>query len=58
MSVDSKVQLAAALSRSVNAFVVALYPLLQYKVVVVGTKQGGGTTPPSNTLNFVTPAAG
>lgn len=35
-----------------------LTPATQYEVVVVGTKPDGTTTPPSNTLAFVTPAAG
>ncbi|KAL4448135.1 hypothetical protein ABPG75_005354 [Micractinium tetrahymenae] len=45
-------------SRTPVADFTNLSPATQYKVLVVGTTQGGGTTPPSNTLNFVTPAAG
>ena len=39
-------------------FIVPHPPPLQYDVVVVGILSTGGTTPPSNTLSFVTPAAG
>ncbi|KAL4434282.1 hypothetical protein ABPG75_000723 [Micractinium tetrahymenae] len=35
-----------------------LKPATPYQVSVVGSKAGGGTTPTSNTLTFVTPAAG
>lgn len=35
-----------------------LAPATQYEVVVVGALSTGGSTPPSNTLTFVTPAAG
>jgi len=34
------------------------FACLQYSVVVVGKKSDGSFTPPSNTLTFVTPAAG
>ena len=41
-----------------DAVFTGLKPASQYKVSVVGTKSDGTATPPSNTLTFVTPAAG
>ena len=41
-----------------NVNFTGLTPATQYEVSVVGTRPNGSITPPSNTLNFVTPAAG
>jgi len=41
-----------------NIPLTGLAPSTQYKVTVVGLKVGGGYTPPSNTLSFVTAPAG
>lgn len=45
-------------SATADVNMTGLAPATQYLVVVVGAISGGGTTPPSNTLSFVTPAAG